>query len=97
MIPDVFLFLDAFLASAVETLEALTIVLAVAVTRGVVAPSRHTTRGASRRSTPRHVAGDLGVRRGVLGAVEAVRAARALRGTAWHRASDRLFATGSPR
>jgi uncharacterized membrane protein len=32
--PDVFLFLSAFLASAVEMVEALTIVLAVGVTRG---------------------------------------------------------------
>jgi uncharacterized membrane protein len=31
--PDVFLFLSAFLASAVEMVEALTIVLAVGVTR----------------------------------------------------------------
>ncbi len=34
MTPDVFLFLSAFLASAVEMVEALTIVLAVGVTRG---------------------------------------------------------------
>src|SRR3954447_22819912 len=34
MSPDVFLFLSAFLASAVEMVEALTIVLAVGVTRG---------------------------------------------------------------
>jgi uncharacterized membrane protein len=32
--PDFFLFLSAFLASAVEMVEALTIVLAVGVTRG---------------------------------------------------------------
>src|SRR6266542_4040150 len=40
--PDVFLFLSAFLASAVEMVEALTIVLAVGVTRGW----RSTLRGA---------------------------------------------------
>src|ERR1700746_3748635 len=34
MTPDVFLFLSAFLASAVEMVEALTIVLAVGITRG---------------------------------------------------------------